>query len=614
MGIFGFKKNASKAESQNLIRNMSHALDWEDRFKRDFESGDGWGLGVNSLLEIKPDTKIYWDENKTIGLAFDGELFGTESIKQYLNQHRLPADKDAEIILNLFRLEGEKFPRRLNGAFCMALFDLRDNSIYLINDRLGLHPIYYAHYANNFLFASGVRALLADSSLSRKVDFTAIQEFLTFDHVLHQRTFLENVKLLPQGSILKLKNDHFTINRYYDFNYLDEYPFCEPASYQEKFLIEIKNAVQRQTIGSQSKGLMLSGGLDSRFLLGLLADLLGPSSLHTFTWSIPGSDDARYAQEAARTLRTNHHFFELKPDWLLTLGEKSVKLTDGMGNIVNLHAIATLEEEAQFASVIYKGFMGDAMFGFGLRPRFWANYPPEIEIQQHLQAYRDYRVLTFDLPEHPYLFTDSFLHQTGDELMRDFQNGMRASGVRQLATQRLYFDLTQRVPRMTINGVLVARDRAIIRLPFTDNDFVEFSLTVPPYLMFERRLMVDSFVKAYPQLARIPTPRDHLPLSHCAREVAARNLNFIKWHLRNRGFKWLVGPENRPYKDYQTWFRTTLRKWVEDTLLSPECLNRGYFKPVVIQKIVKDHMAGENNAVKIGALMSIELWHKLYLD
>jgi hypothetical protein len=76
-----------------------------------------------------------------------------------------------------------------------------------------------------------------------------------------------------------------------------------------------------------------------------------------------------------------------------------------MGNLVNLHAIAALEQETAIcAQSLVKGFLGDAMFGFGLRPRFWADYSPEDSIKVHMEAYRDYRVLTFDLHEHPRSF------------------------------------------------------------------------------------------------------------------------------------------------------------------------------------------------------------------
>lgn len=613
-GIFGFSKLINDDQAFVLLKGMASALAPEERFTKEFFAHAGLGIGRASLGILNPAKQPLWDQSQQVGIVFEGEIFeplpqATQLATQSDNQ------KNAEsLFLHLYLAEGVTFASRINGAFCAAILDLRDQKIVVINDRLGLYPIYYYHRGGEFAFASGVRALLVDPSLPRNIDRIAIQEFLTFDHVLGQRTLLEDVQLMPQASVAAFQHGQFNIAPYYHFKYTDVYPFREPESYREQFIFEMKRAAQRQSTGNQPKGVMLSGGLDSRFLVASLAEQIKPDSLHTFTWSIPKSDDARYAREVASVLNTRHHFFELRPDWLMTHGEKAVRLTDGMGNLVNLHAMANIEEEAKISRLIYKGFMGDAMFGFGLRPRFWADYDRETEIQEHLQAYRDYRVLTFDLPEHSAIFTDSFLNHTQDGLLQDFSKGMRAAAVRQMATQRLYFDLTQRVPRMTINGVLVARDQAAIRLPFTDNDLVEFSMTIPPYLAFERRLMMDAFIHAYPKLARIPTPRDHLPMVSCAREMLMRNAQFIKWHLRRMGLNWIAGPESRPYKDYHTWFRTGLRHWVEETLLSQQSLERGYFQPERVRQLVNEHMNGRNHSVRLGAMMAIELWHRMYID
>ena len=83
----------------------------------------------------------------------------------------------------------------------------------------------------------------------------------------------------------------------------------------------------------------------------------------------------------------------------------------------------------------------------------------------------------------------------------------------------------------------------------------------------------------------------------------------MAWHLENKGLGRFVGG-SRPYQRYDEWFRTVLRGWVEETLLQPESLERGYFNPDVVRRIVTEHMNGANHTVKIGALMSLELWHR----
>jgi hypothetical protein len=77
---------------------------------------------------------------------------------------------------------------------------------------------------------------------------------------------------------------------------------------------------------------------------------------------------------------------------------------------------------------------------------------------------------------------------------------------------------------------------------------------------------------------------------------------------------WLAGPERRPYKDYNTWFRTVLRGWVEDLLFSDRSLGRGYLRPDTLHDVVEGHMQGENRAVQLGALLTVELWHRMYID
>ena len=285
-----------------------------------------------------------------------------------------------------------------------------------------------------------------------------------------------------------------------------------------------------------------------------------------------------------------------------------------MANLVNLHALATLDQTAKHVSVISKGFLGDAMFGFGLRPRYWADYASEDEFFVHMQAYRDYDVLTFDLPTHGSLFAAAFREQVRDGVVDDYRGIIGESAQHQLALQRIYIDLTQRVPRMTLNGVLVLRDRTIVRLPFADRDLVDFALALPPGMTLGRQIMLEAFRRTYPDLAQVPVTPSGLPIMECGRDVWLRALRVLHWHMRKRGLGWLAGPTIRPYKDYDGWFRNELGNWIIGILLDKASLERGYFDPHYIRNLVDAHMAGENHAVRIGSLLSIELWHRQFID
>ena len=459
-----------------------------------------------------------------------------------------------------------------------------------------------------------MRALLADPALNRRVDAVAVHQFLVFDHVLDDRTLLESVRLLPQGTVLTFQDGQLSSRRYWSHCYPETYQPQSDETYIEQLGHHLRQAVQRQKPDDRPAAMLLSGGLDSRLLLGLLADN-GGRPLQTLTFGIPGCDDARVAAEVAAAIKARHRFFALKPDWLLAKAEDAVRTTDGLGNIVNLHVIATVEEQSQFADVLYKGFLGDAVLGFAVKRQMWADYAGAVRYDVHQGVHRQNGVINYEREEQQRLFTDAFKNHVGDAAYDAYRAGMDRSGSTQLASQRLYFDLTQRVPRMTLNGVEVARTRAVVRLPFCDNDLLEFARTVPPGFLFERYIQKEVLVRQFPRLAQIPVTGTGRPLRSCLRDVLIQTRGLAAWHLRRRGLGWLAGPERRAYKDYDSWFRSALRPWVEGVLLDGRTLERGYFQPDYVRGLVAAHMGGQaNHAVRIGALMTVELWHRQFLD
>lgn len=615
-GIIGFYGVPDPIESANLLGRMARALEPEERFAAELYQEEQIALGRVSLRISNPQPQPVWNEDHTICLAFEGELYDYQKHKTRLQQagHRFASDDPAEVALHLYEQQGDHFASELNGAFAMSIWDRRDRSLRAINDRLGLYPLYYAQYANKIAFASGVRAILADPDCPHSVDQVAIEEFLTFDHLLGDRTFVEQIRLLPQATILKIVDGRLSKERYYDLRYPSQYELRSESEVVEELIAVLRKAVARQANDDQPLAVLLSGGLDSRVILAFLNDLPARGNLHTFTFGVPGCDDARFAQEISSHTRAQHHFFELKPDYLLEHAENGVRITDGHGNIVNLHALATVREESEISKIIYKGFLGDAMMGFALRHQHWAEYDEETSIRAHLQVHSDQGVINYTPAEKQALFTPAFQQKTSGLLYREYRQGMLASGSRLLADQRLYFDFTQRVPRMTINGVEVARSHAIIRLPFADNDLIEFSLKVHPGLKVDRRMMRLAFIQAYPALAQIPFTDTGLPMMACAREIRLRAQKFIRWHLHARGLGKHPDQLRKPYKDYKNWFRGVLKNWLESILLSERHLQRGYFQPEMIRTLVAEHMAGKDHTVRLGALLSVELWHRQFFD
>ncbi len=616
-GLIGYlEKSTSSGPVEGFLGQMATALEPDPRYVRRFYEEQGVGIGLVSLEFPGISQQPVWNDSHTICALMEGEVFNTKPLRERLQRENIAPDPQngARLLLQLYETFGEEFVGQLNGAFLLVFWDPRERKITLMNDRLGLHPLYYAQSPSRIIFGSGVRAVLADDSLTRTPDPVAMAQFLTFDHMLGDRTNFQEIKLLPQGVILTFQDDTYTIRKYSEIRYPDIYEHISEEDLLEELQYLMDQAIVRQNVGDLPMGMLLSGGTDSRVILAYLMAKGTASPFHTFTWGIPGCDDARISNEVARKLNTQHHFFELKPDYLLSLAEEAVRITDGLGNILNLHALATLEEEAQYARVIFKGFLGDAMFGFAVRRPFWAEYDPETAHEVHVQTHSDQGVINYTRKEKDALFSESFLKEVGSGVFDAYKDGMAASNVRLLASQRLFFDFTQRVPRMTLNGVEVVRSRARVRLPFCDNDLVDFSMKIPPGFHFERYLMRTAFARAFPDMAKIPLTDTGLPMIACAREVYLRTINLAKWHLNQRGFSSLAGPSRRPYKDYNNWFRKDLKKWIEANLLNPQSLDRGYFQPETVKNLVAEHMAGVDHTIKLGGLLTIELWHQQFID
>lgn len=614
-GIFGRIDSTGEPGPERLLADMAAALKEEAWYRVDLYREDGVGLGRVSLGLVDPEPQPVWNEDHTVCLVMEGEVFDYQDQKQRLSDsgHRFASETAAEFVLHLYEERGTDFVSQLNGAFAIAIWDKHENILIIANDRLGLHPIYFTIQGRGFAFAAGVRALLADSTLPRTVDLVAIAEMVTFDHVLGDRTLLGDVRLLPPGSLATFQDGRLDVHKYWTIDFPDAYEVRSEESYIEEYLFLLEQAVKRQVKGSSPTGLLLSGGLDSRVLLAFLAQHVDGRHLHTFTFGIPGCDDARFAREVATRAGAQHHYFELKPDYLRTMAERGVRLTDGLGNCVHMHSLATLSAETEYATILFKGFMGDALMGYGIGRELWTSGGTAARELQ-FRVYANTGGILFHPSEHASLLDHEVQRSLGGSVFEGFDATLAESGAALIADQRHSFDLRQRVPRMTLNGVKLVRSRGVVRLPYCDNDLVDFALRMPPWLRSERYLARKAFVKGFPSLAKVPYTETNLPLVPCARDLQIRFDTQVRWWLRGAGLKWVPAPRRRNYANYNLWMRTVLRDWVEGILLDQRTLERGYFNPGYVRQLVAEHMLGTNHAPKIGILLTLEIWHRQFID
>jgi len=609
-GLVGVAGEMPSSERSGLLQCMAQALKHEDWYQVHLYADDGIGLGRVSLGILNPEPQPIWNEDRSLCIVMEGEVYDYADEKRLLVErgHRFQVNNDPEYVLHLYEEYGEEFALKLNGAFVAAIWEPGERRLLVVNDRWGLCSLFYAQCGGHFLLAGGTLAILADPAYRPRVDPVAVAEFCTFEHVLWHRTLLEGVHLLPPASLLSYQDGVLSLRSYWDFQFVEEYEDHPEAWYIERWAHLMRQAVRRCWRDDGSAGVLLSGGLDSRVVLAMMEGLY--DRVHSFTFGIPGCDDARLAQEVASKLGTRHHFFELKPDYLREVAEEGVRLTDGLKSCTHMHVLATLPQVAQWVQVLYTGSLGDSIMGDHLRRELLAVYKEDVLARMLFRRYNT----GFPEKEQAQLFSPPLYRQIKGQAFESFRQALKESRASLAANKREHYSIRQNERRWILEGQRLLRSRVIVRTPFYDNDLVEFMLRVPPGLRMEGYFYQRAFATAFPELAKIPWEATGQPLVPCMRNLGIQFAHRLRWRLRAAGLRFVSPPQHRPYADYDGWMRTTLRPWVESILLDRRTLERGYFNPDYIRNLVAEHMAGANHARKLGVLLTLELWHRLFLD
>ncbi|MBU0704001.1 MAG: hypothetical protein KKC18_09090, partial [Chloroflexi bacterium] len=295
-GVFGIvdsQRRPLAAQMQRMadglrLREWTRTQVWSDE-------QTGAGLGQVNIGFFSTDAQPSRSENGVLAVVFFGELYYTEPLRRQLagEGYSLELGSEAELILHLYQAKGESFIHDLEGVFVLALWDAERNRLLVANDRFGLVPTYYAHYDGMLIFAPEVKGILADPAFEKRLDLTSMAQFLRFQRLLGDYTFFEGLHLLPYGSLLRFDqaSDTLAVSHYWDFDQIPVWSagadFGDAVAETSRLL---RQAVNVRTQGKHRIGVYLSGGLDSRTLLGFASQICPP--VVSLTYGVPNCRDA----------------------------------------------------------------------------------------------------------------------------------------------------------------------------------------------------------------------------------------------------------------------------------------------------------------------------------
>ncbi len=428
------------------------------------------------------------DSELGLSIAFNGCIYNYPELREELSAegYRFFSTSDTEVILKAYHHWGEDFVDHLQGMFAFCIAGRDSGRVILGRDRLGIKPLYLSESGGAIRFASTLPALLAGGGVDTSIDPVALHHYLMFHAVVPApRTILNGVRRLPPATLLTLEPDGTQSSREYwspRFGRNPEYADMEPGDWEDAVLEALRTAVRRRSVADVPVGVLLSGGLDSSIIVGLLAEA-GQKDLQTFSVgfeSVGGieGDEFEYSDLISNHYSTEHHQLRISSGRMLpALHDAISAMSEPMvsHDVVGFYLLSG--EVAKHIKVVQSGQGADEVFaGYD-----W--YPPlENANGDGLDTYESE---FFDRPHAEMATMLNPEYRTGKDVSRAFATehfsrpgaGSPLDRALRLDTQvMLVEDPVKRVDNMTMSWGLEAR------VPFLDHELVELAAACPPEL------------------------------------------------------------------------------------------------------------------------------------
>ncbi len=271
------------------------------------------GLGSSrlSILDLEGGDQPIHNEDRTLWVVYNGEIFNYPELRGELEAagHRFYTRTDTELLVHLYEDHGPKFLEKLNGQFAFALWDKRNQRLFLARDRLGIRPLFYHRQGARLVFASEIKALFADRSIPREIEPRAVADVFTCWSPVGAETAFRGIEQLPPGHFAVFEEGSLRINRYWELVFTDgrDQAKREEGSYREELEALLLDATRIRLRADVPVGAYLSGGLDSTYVTALVKQRFD-NRLRTFSVSFTDGrfDEAPFQETAVKALATDH--------------------------------------------------------------------------------------------------------------------------------------------------------------------------------------------------------------------------------------------------------------------------------------------------------------------
>jgi len=521
------------------------------------------------------------DELAGVALVFNGTIYNYPDLRKELQAlgHKFKSTGDTEVILRAYIEWGENCVARLQGMFAIAIWDKDKQTLLVARDRSGIKPLYFSHTAQRLLFASNTQALIyADDKIDTSIDSAALHHLFTLHAVVPApRTVVKGIrKVKPAHYLLIDAKGKVTETRYWSLSAKRPDKAMTEQDWVTAVHDELRRAVEKRVkIADVPVGVLLSGGIDSSLLVGLLAEA-GQKGLKTFSVGFEDAPEEKgnefeYSDAVAQKFETEHHQLMVPNNQVLPrLPEAFQNMAEPMFGQDAVAFYLLSEVVSKEVKVVQSGQGADEVFGgYFWYPRMHHSITPGIK--RFSDEY-------FDRDHAEYLETVNSRFHTEDvtsQLMQDLLDEFEADEYldRVLAadvTTLIVDDPVKRVDNMTMAWGLEAR------VPFLDTQLVELAASMPPEM-------------------KLPNGGKHV-LKELSR-------GFLPDSVVNRSKAYFPMPALK-------YVRGEFLQFMKEILLSDSARQRGLYNPAYVEKLLKnpeDYLTRLQGS-KLWHLAALELW------
>ena len=549
-------------------------------------------------------------------LSYNGEVYNFRELRTELEAlgYWFRSASDSEVVLNALAAWGTAALQRFNGMFALALWDRRERRLLLARDRYGIKPLYFAQQGRMFAFGSEQKAILAVPGIERRLDKPALLEYFTFQNFFTDHTLLEDLRILPAGhhAVLDLNEERprLKLTRYWDFRFTEPAGQVDAREYREELDRLFQQAVNRQLVADVELGSYLSGGMDS----GAITAVASRSYpyLKTFTCGfdlssasgIELSFDERVKAEAmSARFKTEHYEMVLKAgDMERVLPRLAWHLEEPrVGQSYPNFYAAKLA--SKFVKVVLSGAGGDELFG-GYPWRYYRaavsnNFEHYID-----QYYGFWQRLVDDRHVQSLLapIWDDVKHVSTRDIFRDvfLNHDNQLDCPEDYINHSLYFEA-----KTFLHGLLVVEDKLSMahgletRVPFLDNDLVDFAMRCPVGLKLNNLNDVIRINENEPGDKR---GKYFLKTSDGKQILRDAMQAYIPQDIAKGVKQGFSAPD-------ASWFKGESIDYVRKQLLDGAPRIYTYLDRETAHGLVNEHLAGQHNRrLFIWSLLSVENW------